>query len=184
MLDNSGLTDALIDFHSLLDSADVRTAGQIDASQSAQTSSDDGQRHVSEVAEPNDIASPATDAETTAPGSSLPVTMDTQRAGMLGNLLSTEETNETFGSGTNPNFSVLAQSVAWQNPLNVFAGDNAFASTSTNTRNSPLYPIAGAPAIFSRAGEAKSPSVSSATDVAPPADHHRAARRSGCWWQR
>ena len=118
MLDESGISYPFKDRGSDLDSSDVPEVAETGTPQSPSNSIDNGSLPLSGTAEPDDIAAPATDADTSITvASNTSVTADTQRAGALGSLLSADEANEIFGSGTNADFLMLAEGAASQNPL-------------------------------------------------------------------
>ena len=149
MLDDSGISYFFKDRGSDLDSSDPPEVAETGTPQSPLNSIDNGSFPLSGATEPDDIAAPATEPDTSiAVASSTSLTADTQRAGPLGSLLSADEASEIFGSGTNVDFLILAAGAASQNPLNFFGdGDNpvfGFTSPGAETvqkdKNSAAFP--------------------------------------------
>ena len=134
MLDNSGIY-AFKDRGSDVESSDAPEVAEAETGtlQNPLNSMDNGSLPLSGAAEPDDLAAPATDADTSITvASNSSVTANTQRTDALGSFSSADEANEIFGSETNANFLMLAVGAASQTPLNFFGdGDNAvFGSTS------------------------------------------------------
>ena len=179
MLDDSGIY-AFKDRGSDLNSSDAPEAGETGTPQSPLNSIDSGSLPLSGTAEPDDVAAPATDADTSITvASNTSVPANAERAGPLGNFSSADEANEIFGSGTNAGFLMLGDGAASQNPLSFFGNDETFGSTSTEHSELAALPgRGGACDIFGVAKEANrgsseqpvaneidTPSVVSTTDV-------------------
>ena len=152
MLENSGTNYAFKDRGSDLDSSDAPEVGETGTQQSPLTSIDNGSLPWSGTSEPDDVAAPATYADTSAPvTSNTSGTANAQRAGALGNFSSADEANGIFASGANAGLLMLADGAASQNPLNFFGdGDNAvFGSPSPGAqqvlseKNSAAFPADG-----------------------------------------
>ena len=128
MLDDSGISYSFKDRGSDLDSSDPPEVAETGTPQSPLNSIDNGSLPLSGATEPDDVAAPATDADTS-------ITVASEYIGELRThsvrvrwevCSSADEANEIFGSGTNADFLMLAGGAASQNPLNFFGdGDNA-----------------------------------------------------------